>query len=1483
MPLRSFKFVGSVFGLFAILLCSTVVGQAIQISPGVPVRQVVVPQIGKAVPAATPATPAAAQAAAATTAAAKPATGTVEQKKVELLLEEKFDHSTATLLKAWSDKQQPKDEQEKQDPEEQPSKGLVKVSYDGFAVVELEKPSKFKLGEVVRVSTDDAAAGDWKLLSVKGSKISMQKQVAKKKPESKTKPDVQAPADKAVDAKAKGETVAKEEAADAKPKEAAEQKPEAKKELKKPEEESAETVAKKSDEEEPVKNEPAKSDATIVELKPDASVEILLVKEEKEKKPDVAKQAKAEVDAFVRDVALGNWKEVKSFLADIKKEDAEKVYSHLLKSLATAQRKKGQPSGGRNQVPPAPQISPSDILQLADASPSPIKVDTGKEDDSKDAAKSPDKTKKAAASLPSNVVLPPGMTVDQLPPEALAALANAGGAVPVAAAGSSAVAVAAKKPDQIAALARLMVNAKKAGHDFADFHAKIKAGTEHFGGEDAGKKLAAADLFMKSQLIDRVEEFLPELDEEGTSENLPALKIWSQLALAKHAEKNVADWLEKAWKINQWIVGIEDLKKKDKDFALANLLKLSTKIEKETGVAWINESFTEQPERGQRILTNLGIQSADMASKSTTIADQTRFDLLQLQNESVEKLIELSPETAKEWAPALTLLAQNWLLEADTSLKYSQQTNRGGSYMEIDMYGNYYWMNQNQRQHNGRRPRPIKISDMLAVAPSDGWQDLIHKSLHTNLQQTKSKMYMRVNEEEKAFPFIEQIATTHPKVGRELVHLFLTTWTQNHDPNSSNRRRNPYIYSYGFDRKAEAIPLTRSQQERNLNELAGWVDRIRKLPIEDVDESLLANAFTNCHSSAEVFELERFREVFGDLSKLEPKTIAAICQKMRASLASSWRSIRTQEQKQTNRREPEVQQEVLDGYKTANTLLTESLSGAPDNWKLHLAKAMLMHDENAYAQLVQKSAEFSDRRDAAFDQFQVAADKYSAVVTTLEEKEQSTEAFDFWFYASLGASDLGNVTDKTVPDLKQYEKIKSAMDALPGLLAESHMAKFANNLFTRMSPIKPEIKFRYLRGGFEIAGDHPRAWEARKLFSYYKDLVHEIKLDVSIDGSDKIEPNQPFGAYVSILHTTEIEREAGGFGKYSQNQNAMSYAYNYGRPTENYRDKFTDAVDLALAEHFEIQSVTFKKTDKMKSMPADKPGWRVTPYAYVLLKPKGPEVDRIAPLKIDLDFLDTSGYVVIPVESPALVIDCSVDNAPIRPVSDLQVTQTLDERQASDGKLIVEVAASGKGLVPELEDIIDIERDGFEVVSVDDQGVLPTEFDAESNDIQILSDRSWTVEYKAKEAAEASTSFAFSEAKLDGADSKFQRYKDADLVEVEKMVELEQGYDAFSWAFLYWLIPAVILGLVGLCGLVYVTSRPTEEVAKRFNMPEDINPFTVLTLLKDIKARNGISSESGIELQNSINRIEKFYFGEAKDVEAEDLEQLAKTWVGQAK
>jgi len=51
----------------------------------------------------------------------------------------------------------------------------------------------------------------------------------------------------------------------------------------------------------------------------------------------------------------------------------------------------------------------------------------------------------------------------------------------------------------------------------------------------------------------------------------------------------------------------------------------------------------------------------------------------------------------------------------------------------------------------------------------------------------------------------------------------------------------------GFERKAESIPLTRSKQNRNLDELAGWVKKLRALPI-----NCISTGTTNFQTFSEV-------------------------------------------------------------------------------------------------------------------------------------------------------------------------------------------------------------------------------------------------------------------------------------------------------------------------------------------------------------------------------------------------------------------------------------------------------------------------------------------------------------------------------------------------------------------------------------------------------------------------------------------------------
>ena len=1034
---------------------------------------------------------------------------------------------------------------------------------------------------------------------------------------------------------------------------------------------------------------------------------------------------------------------------------------------------------------------------------------------------------------------------------------------------------------ELSLLATLLKQTIDAGYDIKPFFKKLDEGTAFFGGKELDKRLTAAHLLMQCKMYDEAEKFIPVIDDEGSKDNIYVLRIWKQIADIRYRKKRETKWLKSVWNINQNIFLSDNSAQTDIDGALSRLIEIAPKMDKDIGQKWLDDSFVESPERGVQILAALGKLSAENLVNSNSNEGEDRLRMLKLQNRAVEKVLEVSPEKAEKWNGTLTLLANNWISEAKISIK---EAPNGDSDMDVDRYGNYYW---NSRYESNSK-NPIKIIELIPLLPSDKWQSLISPLLLTEIKVLRTKLYMHIKEYDKSFALIRELTNEDKKLGQELAEEFLKVWTDFNDPNSSRNQRNDYYYSYGYNQKAESIPLTRSKQDRSLTELSKWAAEVRSLPVDEIDEKLLVRAFRTCYSAAEIFSTARLEAVLGDISELKPETIASLSQTMRVNLSGQWRSVKNQEENKTKRTAPEILREVHRGYMVAGDMTQKAIDANPENWQLQLAKACLEMDQNEFQNefMVKPKSEksnYSLLRKQAMQAFANAAQLYIQQAEDLERSELETDVFDSWFYASLGAVDLARLTAKTLPMNSEFPKIKAAIEQLPPELAEIHMSQFANNLFARMTPIPPELKFRYLEKGFQVVGDHPRAWEAKELYQYYKDLIGEIKLDLALDGDSKVGTDL-FGVYVNLIHTAEIEREAGGFSKYVQNQTQMRYSYNYGRPEEDYQDKFADGVQAALEEHFDIHSITFMSEDGMESRPLNIPGWRVTPYAYIALQAKGSEKDRVPPVSLDMDFLDTSGFVVIPVESTELLIDCSSEPT-IRPFEKLELTRTLDERQIDDGKLIMEVTAKAEGLIPELDQLIDLDLDDWEIVEdgISDQGCLPTSFDMESPRIQILSDRSWSVEYQVKDEAAKANQFAFTDVKFDAKENKIQRYDDADLVAAESVITLEKDLAKPNYTWLWVSLPLAAVLLIGIGCLVLFRPAAKPQVADNFEMPDQVNAFTVLSLLKDIKHKNGIDQKQRDELNVSINRIEQFYFGEDKEAEPGDLSSLASTWVSKAK
>jgi len=506
-----------------------------------------------------------------------------------------------------------------------------------------------------------------------------------------------------------------------------------------------------------------------------------------------------------------------------------------------------------------------------------------------------------------------------------------------------------------------------------------------------------------------------------------------------------------------------------------------------------------------------------------------------------------------------------------------------------------------------------------------------------------------------------------------------------------------------------------------------------------------------------------------------------------------------------------------------------------------------------------------------------SAELYLAAAPALPKEKETTQVFETWFYAALGASDLNKIDADKVLAQDEIPKIRASLLRFPPDSAERYMDMFTSGLFTRMSSASPAIKFRYVREGLAIVGDNKLAHEARQILGYYQDLVTEIKLEALVDGPDRVGHGAPFGLQVNLRHTREIEREAGGFAKYLQNQNSVQFAYNYGRPLEDYRDKFEETVRSALKQDFDVLSVTFNAPE-VKSRATAEYGWRITPYAYILLKPRGPQVDRIPALRLDLDFLDTSGYAVLPIESSVRPIDAAPEQGDPRPCEKLHLTQTLDERQAKDGKLILEVKASANGLVPELASLVDFSPGQFDIAKTDDHGLSVVKFDEEGEGTGILSERTWSLTLRAQSGLDQlPTTFAFAKPRLELAGDEHFRYEDADLVSVPETVALERNYGSVRRTWIWWTLAGAVVA-VGAFFAVRRLGKTEQRSEARFRTPESLTPFTVLGLLRDIERNDGLAPQEKSDLRAEIDRIEAHYFGE-RSGEAPDLGHVASSWV----
>ena len=699
----------------------------------------------------------------------------------------------------------------------------------------------------------------------------------------------------------------------------------------------------------------------------------------------------------------------------------------------------------------------------------------------------------------------------------------------------------------------------------------------------------------------------------------------------------------------------------------------------------------------------------------------------------------------------------------------------------------------------------------------------------------------------------------------------------------------PIYYGPGspYGMGGQGIALTRARQNRNLAELAGVIARLRQLALPDLQEAAIVDAFTSAHSQAEVFRAEDIESVFGGVKDLRVETLTPLLQTMRVRLATSWRNMRVQQDAKTKRTDKDIEAEVTRGYEVLTSLLEQALANWPEDPRLHLVRAIAMFDfaEFQYGKKVDLAI-YVEKREESFAAFQKAAALYAAQLPRTEPAKHSADIYVNWFNANLGASDLAYVTRQQEPSTNNLQRIRDTILALPDGAGTRHLDLFAGAINDSLNTIKAELKPRYVRAALRVTGDLPAAQEIRKLAAYYDDLLGEIALDVRLDGDALVGQAQPFGVFVTLRHTADVERESGGFARYLQNQNQPYYSSMYGGQQRNAREDFEKQLREKLSDTFEIKVITFTD-DKVLSRGIGRPGWRETPLAYLLLKAKDGAVDRLPSFHFDLDFLDRRGQVVLPVESSIVLLDARPERGAARPAAKLAVTQVLDDREAAAGKLTLDLRATGRGVLPELPELLEVSLPGFTVAKTNDSGVTVTKLDTEGDDLAALSERSWVFELRPEGTGKGPTTFKFPAAKAGDLEVTYKRYADADLVEVKPEVALAglRLRPDLTWLW-------VTLVAAGLVGAGWWKARsggargPEADAAPAYTIPAPLTPFTLLNLLRRIHAdeRLALSAQHREELVTTIRDLERDYFGPRRNGDpARNLDVLAKRWVEAAK
>jgi hypothetical protein len=1039
----------------------------------------------------------------------------------------------------------------------------------------------------------------------------------------------------------------------------------------------------------------------------------------------------------------------------------------------------------------------------------------------------------------------------------------------------------------INALKGLLSKAREGGLLMTGLADRLKAGTVRLGGDDPKRRLKAAQLLLAAGLTSEAISFFPKTSRSSGTNDLVFREMWVQSLQATPPGPQRAGDLSRAWVLNLEILADTANDATAHSAALQRQLELLAEIPQPEGEDWLRSVLNGASGDALAVISSVGGKVSSRAISGAT--ESRRADLIQ-QHRIVSMMLRSPSPGANPWTQVIELLTVGWLREAELT-RIRHRPKRARSQM-FDPYGNRIYNGEEDdpmmMQRMGNHAQAIPLESLMPTIPSEPWIALLSPGVQAKTRTVLADLLAKAEDDAGALGQIEALQRIDPAVAGAAAAAFLTAWTKAHDPNPPPQNSMIYQQNSGMP-QPQGIALTRSRQVRNLKDLSVAVARLRK-SVPRLDPASVARAFVAAHGTAEVFRAEDILAVVGAPEDHRPVDLLPVFDAMRMRLGAPWRNPKIQQDARTRRTREEVEAQVHRGYSELTDLLARLDSGHPGDPDITMLRATVLFDKTEfdYGRKVDLKT-YSTQRDLAFGLFAKAADLKSGRVQAEGSFESAATVLLQWFNAALGASDLSYLTRQAEADPTQLDRIRSALLASPEPAQDGVLESFGAGINRSLETLKPELKPRYLRAAMKVLGDHPSAGEVRRLVRHHEDLLGEVLLDVRIDGPAEVGHGEPFGVMIALRYTDELGREGGNFSKYLQNQQqGGSYPNPFGMPPVNYRDDFEKHLKATWEKGFEILSVTFNDPDSVRRL-FGRSGWLETPYAYVVAKAKDASVDRLPSLRLDLDFTDRMGPVILPIQSQVQLIDARSAKVAPRSLAGGEVVQVLDDRtMANSGELGLEIKVTGRGLQPDVASLLDLSFPGFRVDRKSGTPANVLRLETTENSVAPVTEQSLVLSLKPDPVGVAPSVFRFAPVRQQGLTNVLKRYVDADLVEAAPEVPLPVLRVTIPLRRFGWPSLTVLIAVFG--GVLiwrFLRSRAIRTpVIDRHPVPRNLSPFSIVQYLERIADDPGLdlSPELRSRLSEDLRSLQIRHFAPSDApvaeaaVEVSRLEEVARNW-----